>query len=142
MHLKIFDLPTLENTNSDAFEGKNKKEILVVVNLEDHKKYPELLVKMLSALKINLSEDCLLLKTNHEGEYSFAKISSKHAIKKVYLLGVTINQLGIQSKDITNQVLQFENVEILKTFSLEEISNNQNSKRILWNAMQTFFKNE
>lgn len=133
----------------NCLSGGNARHILAVIQAGDaSEELQDLLGKILSAVKISLQEDILLLKATKGESLSFASLSRAYPIQYVLLFGVGPQQLGLHLPLVRGQAVPFGPAVFLHTYSLPEIFEERNAGQRpkaaeLWmNLKQLFPKTE
>lgn len=138
MKYKIFDIPE-SDLETLSIKGNNKKHILVAVNSKDLSENSEFLQKILGAIKLNVAEDCLVLEFSEDSQVSLNQLKETNQIRKVINFGVPHQSLGTQLPFTEHHVFPLEDMTLLTTKPLGEISKSQDLKKRLWNSLKEIF---
>lgn len=123
--------------------GENKQGILFIVqnvngNQNVSNEYKELIIKILSNIKLKMN-DIALLNIASNPTVSFDDLKKFFNPQKIVCFGVQSIQLGIQDTIPENVIYSIENIKLLFTRSLAELTNNQEAKLAWWSAMKSIF---
>ncbi len=134
--------PLIQDSNTIAFLGKNKKHIAIIVNdnaalylVDDSLNF---LMGILNACKLNM-EDVALLNFATSGAIVYKDLQTQLHCEKVLLFGVDINLLNLPLQFPDYQVQKYNSQIYLSAPALNIIENNKAEKTKLWNSLKTIF---
>lgn len=81
----------------------------------------DFLGKILSAVKLNIVEDTLLLKVTRSENISFSDLSRHHTARHILLFGIEPRQLGLHFSLPLNVPMSFGGSAFLYTFPLHSL---------------------
>lgn len=80
----------------ERLSGGNARHVLIVVEQEENQaELTDYLGKILSAVKLNLQEDTLLLRLTKGENISFSSLARVHTVRQTLLFGVPPRRLGL-----------------------------------------------
>ncbi|MBC8054743.1 MAG: hypothetical protein H7Y13_16925 [Sphingobacteriaceae bacterium] len=136
--LPVKEVVSTEEPSYFEYLGENNKYILVLVNEPVHPfiepKELETLVNILKAKNQEL-KDVAVLNIRKYPNATFAALKNFFACNSIIFFGINPTQFnipGIQS----NQIAVHESTKILATYSIAEMLNNVDKKRVFWNEMK------
>lgn len=109
----LFPLSDWEQLGSRLSGGNARHVLIVMEHQEDDKELTDFLGKILSAAKLNLEEDTLLLKLTKGENISFSNLSQAKPVKYVLLFGVGPRQLGVHFPLVADEPTRFGKVLFL-----------------------------
>ena len=122
--------------------GKNKKNILVVVDIEDAVYLPddqlEFLTNMLSACKLSFADVALVNRNSYRG-INYNEASEKFRSLYTFLFGVDPVSYGLPLSFPQFQIQSFAGAKYLFTPTLEECKNDSLLKSKLWVSLRHVF---
>jgi hypothetical protein len=125
---------------SFSYLGENNKYFLILVSEPAHehlnKDHLEMLLKILQAKNLEL-RDVAILNLNSYPGISFNPIKEFFAPSKVVLFGIDPKVIGLAPMS-SNELHMQENIKFLATYHFDEMKDDQNKKRVLWNALKPF----
>jgi hypothetical protein len=139
MKYNIYDIPHSTDLTNLVI-GKNAKKVLIVLSEKEYASHSVFLDKIMSAVSLNLFEDCLICQMPSYAYIKFSDFKSKFAMSKLILFGVNFQQLGLQIQCQQNQICIFQSIELLPTFSLSALEQDSQKKRILWMSLKSLFQ--
>jgi hypothetical protein len=123
--------------------GRNKKNILLLVNYSDVPYIPdkqlEFLTGILSACKLTL-EDVALVNLHHHAGSSFTECANQIPCKTVLLFGTEPTSFGLPISFPPFQVQPFADYTFLYIPALEEIETDKLLKSKLWVCLKRIFQ--
>jgi hypothetical protein len=140
----FFDFPIFQLPNSDEFlsllEGTNTKGILVVIGDDFSEERRAYLTKILTAAKLNLVEDCLLLRgAATKNLPSFAQLKSIQPISKTLIFGLLPSDLGLNVQIPPYTPTTFLDATFLYIDKLSDIEPSPERRKALWACLQKMF---
>jgi hypothetical protein len=149
---QLFKDSLIELDNSKPFEqihssslnilGKNKKNILILVNNEEDVYLPDeelnFLLGILSACRLTM-EDVGILNFKKNKEITYKSIASKLPAEIVFLFGVTPESIQLPLGFPYYQVQQYNNQTYLSAPLLSAIKEDKNEKAKLWSSLKIIF---
>ena len=130
----------LPKANNVAFEGNIDSKFLVIVAQEDWSAYQDLLTKILAAVNLDISTDVNILSIGSLEGFRFNTFLAEHTQEHVILsFGITANQLGLNVSSDKYRLRSIGNQKIAFVASLQEIKENQNEKKLLWEILKVHF---
>jgi hypothetical protein len=125
----------------EKLSGKHQKQILIVYLDEKNPDMDAFLSKILSAVKIQLETDCLILKVEDVFNLpSFSLIKSLHTLKEVLVFGIKPKDLGLHFEAPQYLITEMSDHKFLFVDSLSVIFNTTERKKALWECLQILFK--
>lgn len=109
----LFPLSDWEQLGSRLSGGNARHVLIVMEHQEDDKELTDFLGKILSAAKLNLEEDTLLLKLTKGENISLPNLSQAKPVKYVLLFGVGPRQLGVHFPLVADEPTRFGKVLFL-----------------------------
>ena len=95
LDFSLFPLSDWRQFN-ERLSGNNARHVLIVLeHRESDSELTDFLGKILSAAKINLGQDALLLKVTKGENISFSNLSQSRPVRHVLLFGTEPRQLGL-----------------------------------------------
>jgi len=138
MKYNIYDIPE-PTAAQNLLLGKNKKNVLIVLNKDEYSNHLDLVQKIIGAIGLNVHQDCAIYQLAEENYVKFSDIKSTIDIEKAIFFGIELDKLGLQIELKQNKIIRFSNTLILKTFTLSELQIDNQKKRTLWNALKSLF---
>ncbi|MEM1321250.1 MAG: hypothetical protein AAGG75_13425 [Bacteroidota bacterium] len=136
---QLFAVPEAQNS-LEACRGSNQSPLLVVYRKEENMASSlELLKKILSAIGFDIEKEVLLLEVTNSQPYSFTALRTNAAFRKVLILGVDAQQLGLHFDYQPYQLLQHADYTFLFGDALSSIGEKRERKAALWNALKQLF---
>jgi len=122
----------------DLCTGKNQKKVFL---LYDHKEANQLpfLSKILAAVKLNLTEDVLLMEGQSNSTFSFFDLKNQQQIETAIIFDYLPKHLGLHLQLNKYEVSTINNCRFLFADGLEQISNDKQLKGKLWGALKELF---
>ncbi len=143
-----YTIPDSENFHS-IVSGNNQRHILVGFLNEQRDELEVFVKKIISAAKIDLENDCLILMAHPDtvgrGDAdivslpSFSQLRSQHKIEKVVLFGIKGKDMGFNIETPLYIPFEFNYCQFLFADKLSAIENSMERKKALWSALQTLF---
>ena len=92
-------------------------------------------MKTLNALKLNLPDVAIINYNNSDNKVTFDRVKEQFDPKACIFLGFDPKRLGL--KNCAENILANENdIQLLNSFSFEEMLNDTGKKRIFWDAIK------
>jgi hypothetical protein len=135
-----YPIPDSENFHS-IVSGDNQRHILIGFVNEQRDELEVFLKKIISAAKIELEKDCLILRGDADivSLPSFSQLRSQHKIEKVVLFGIKGKDMGFNIETPLYIPFEFNFCQFLFADKLSAIENSLERKKALWSALQTLF---
>ena len=135
-----YNISDSENIRA-VVSGDNARHILIGFLDEQRDELETFLKKIITAAKIDIEKDCLILRGDAENVSlpSFAQLKSKSKIKKLVLFGINGKDLGFNIETHLYIPFAFNNCQFLFADKLSVIENSQERKKTLWSGLQTLF---
>lgn len=125
---------------SFKYLGENNKYILIILNDPDVEFVNQtdliFLLKILAAKQLEL-KDIAIVNTAHYSSMDFDTLKDFFACSRVLTFGINpaiLNVHGLKA----NQVLEYNGVKFLGTWSLRQMVNDDNKKRVYWQILKPF----
>jgi hypothetical protein len=136
---QIFPTPELSEF-SEQIKGANARYILVGFFDEQSVEREEYLKKIIGAAKLNLSEDCLILRGSLETKFpSMAQLKNAHSIKQAVFFGIKPKEMGLNVEMPTYQPVVFNNCTFLFVDKISIIEPSKERRAALWACLQRMF---
>jgi len=133
-----YDYFKISDTEKVSFDEKSSSEILIVVNQENFEEpHNEFLSKILKAISIDLNL-CHFTIVQTNANLSLADCIKTTGAKKVLSFGNNPRDIQLNIADNTNQLLKFENFQLIVSPPLGDIKQDQNLKKSLWAKLQSW----
>ena len=127
---------------SIKFLGNNAKNILIIVDEENHAFLPDaeltFLITVLEACKINF-DDCALVNFHKNAEVTPENLSTQFSPTILLFLGTEPQLLGFPIQIPQYKVQQYNKQQYMCAPTLQEISADKEAKKQLWNALKILF---
>lgn len=128
------------SVKSFEYMGENNKYFLILVDDKTHKDLNNTLKEML--LKIMLAKglelrDIAILNLHRYPKAVFSDLKDFFVSNRMVLFGISPQQIGLPSISV-NEPGKYLNVKVLATYSLEEMKNEVEKKKVFWNVMKPF----
>ena len=136
----VYNISDKENFSQSMF-GENQRHILIGFLDEQHEMLELFLNKIISAAKIDLEKDCLILRGSPENIFipTLTQIKSFHKIERAVLFGLSGKDLGLNIETHLYIPFEFNNCQFMFADKLSLIENSVERKKALWNGLQTLF---
>jgi hypothetical protein len=136
---QIFPTPELSKFSAQ-FEGANTRQVLVGFFDEQSIEREDYLKKIIGAAKLNLLEDCLILRGSLETQFpSFIQIKNAHPVQKVVLFGIKPSDIGLNLEIPPYQPIVFNNCTFLFVDKISIIEPSKERRAALWACLQRMF---
>ena len=136
---QIFQMPELSEFSAQLV-GNNARQVLVGFFDEQSAEREEYLKKIMGAAKLNLPEDCLILRGSLDTKFpSFANLSHTYTIQKAVLFGINPLDLGLNLTVPMYQPLLFNKTAFLFVDKLSVIELSKERREALWKCLQRLF---
>ena len=122
----------------DQCSGNAQKGIFICYPTTDES-MANFLTKILSAVKLNLKADVLILTKTPDNDFSFSPLAKELGIQKAIFFGQSPQTVGLQINCPKYQPFQLNDCLFLFADDLASISANQQLKKLLWNALKEIF---
>ena len=132
LNFTVYDIPEVSDTEFSFFGDNRKEMLLAYIHLNEESFV--YLQRILSSVKINAEEDCLLLKLNTG--YSclphLHEIKRENIFSKAVFFGIKPHQLGLQiDLPKQQQCIKIQNTKILFADDLADVQKSNISQRAL-----------
>jgi hypothetical protein len=125
---------------SAQLTGANARQVLVGFFDEQSTEREDYLKKIMGAAKLNLPEDCLILRGSLETKFpSFANIQNAYPIQKAVLFGIKPRDLGLNLEIPIYQPITFAQTTFLFVDKLSMIESSKERRAALWVCLQRLF---
>jgi hypothetical protein len=136
---QIFPTPELSEFSAQL-EGQNTCQILVGFFDEQRVEDEDYLKKIIGAAKLNLLEDCLILRGSLDTKFpSFAQMTAHYPIQKAVFFGIKPSDLGLNLVIPLYQPTVFSGSTFLFVDKLAVIENSKERRAALWACLQRLF---
>jgi hypothetical protein len=136
---QIFPTPELGEF-STYIEGANARETLVAFFDEQSVEREDYLKKIMSAAKLNLLEDCLILRGSLETKFpSFTQLQNVQTLNKAVLFGINPTDLGLNLNFPLYQPVVFAHCTFLFLDKISVIEPSKERRAALWACLQKMF---
>ena len=119
-------------------KGLNKRQVFLLYDQKEIDQLP-FLSKILAAVKLDLTEDLLVLEGDSSTNFSFFELQSEQQTDKVIIFGYAPKTLGIHLLMNKYEVSTINDCQFLFADDLEQISNDKQLKGKLWGALKKMF---
>ncbi len=120
--------------------GENNRYFLILVNDQTHRElnpaHKEMLMKIMAAKKLELRDLAILNLAQYPGT-NFAQLKDFFSCNRIILFGINPGDIDLPPMG-ANQAEKHQDVKVLATFGLEEMSVSTDKKREFWNVMKDF----
>jgi DNA polymerase III psi subunit len=135
----VFKLPDLKNSLSQV-HGKGLRQLLVVCDNSTFTDDDETtLKKLIGAIKHDFENDIYLIYVNKQQNIHLSSLNLP--IEKVLCFGVKPEEIGLNINEMMYTILDFENLQILFSDSIQTINSTPSKKSELWQLLQQMFLN-
>jgi hypothetical protein len=136
----VYNIADSANLN-EILSGTNERRILIAFLDEQREELEAFMTKIISAAKLQLEKDCLILRgpADKMNLPTFAKIKSVHKIEKAVLFGFAGRDLGFNIESPLYIPFEFNYCQFLFADKLSDIENSVERKKALWHGLQTLF---
>lgn len=128
------------SVTSFNYLGENNRYFLVLVDDKTHKElntpHKEMLMKIMAAKKLELRDLAILNLAQYPGA-NFEQLKDFFSCNRIILFGMNPRDIGLPAMG-ANEPVKHQDVKLLATFGLEEMSTNTDKKREFWNVMKDF----
>ena len=131
-----YQIPEKSGFPLNATQGK-QRIILLDQKEFDHKELHAFLFKILSALKLESSDDLEIISCNGDIKYPFQTLI-ENGTKDLISFGIPPSQLLLQGFEIIHQVYHFKGARIFFANSLNTYTN-EAAKKLLWGPLRKMF---
>lgn len=136
---QIFPTPELSKFSAQL-EGENERQVLVGFFDEQSVEREDYLKKIIGAAKLNLLEDCLILRGSLETKFpSFVQMQNAHSIQKAVLFGIKPSDIGLNLEIPPYQPIVFNNCTFLFVDKISIIEPSKERRAALWACLQRMF---
>ncbi len=136
MKSKIFAL-SKEIVADDLLVGNGKKRVLVVVAQSEAGE--KTLIDLLTAVKLDINEDIILLSVPNKSDVDINNILEKHNVEKMVSFGFEPKQLGFNIVSAFYHIYKIGTLETIFSQSISSLNEDKNKKIALWKSLQTVF---
>ena len=136
---QIFPTPELSEFSAQL-AGANVQQVLVGFFDEQSVEREDYLKKIMSAAKLNLLEDCRILRGSHETKFpSFIDIQHAHNVQKAVFFGIKPSDLGLNLEMPPYQPIVFNKCVFLFVDKISIIEPSKERRAALWVCLQKIF---
>jgi hypothetical protein len=137
---KVFVVSDTSKIN-EKLSGDNGKYILIVTSEDDDAEMVTFLEKILTAVKIQLQTDCLILRGMDSSDFpSFSDIVKNHKIDKALVFGFKASDLGLVFQTPQYFITEILDYKFLFVDNLSIIFKQVEKKKALWDNLQLLFQ--
>ncbi len=130
------------NTKAFATLGNNRRRILVMVESEETLYLPDeqlnFLMGILAACSLTM-EDVAILNIKKNKSVTYKTVANELRSEKVFLFGVTPNEIELPIDFPNYQIQQYNNQMYLTAPTLAHFQDNKIEKTKLWNCLKQIF---
>ena len=138
-----FPVYKLQERSEGELVKKNKYSYayltILIPESDNTTKNIEFLKKIISALNISWDSDCRIRIFNNNVKIALASIAYNDKSKYYIAFGVSPEQFDIQAILKINKWNNFNSFNILLSYKLDQLIDNNTNKRILWNELKSKF---
>lgn len=136
---KVFAVSDMSKIN-EKISGGNEKHILVVTSQDDDAEMVAFLDKILSAVKIQLLTDCLILRGMDSSDFpSFSNLVVHNKVSKILVFGFKPSDLGLVFQTPQYFITEILDYKFLFVDNLSIIFKQVERKKALWDNLQILF---
>jgi hypothetical protein len=136
---QIFSTPELSEFSAQL-DGQNARQVLVGFFDEQSAEREDYLKKIIGAAKLNLLEDCLILRGSRGTKFpSMANLKTVHSIQKAVLFGINPLDLGLNLTIPLYQPTVFNGIIFLFVDKLSVVEASKERRAALWTCLQRLF---
>jgi hypothetical protein len=136
---KVFAVSDTSKIN-EKLSGNNGKHILIVTSEDDDVEMVAFLEKILTAVKIQIEADCLILRGMDSSDFpSFSNIVKDHMIEKIIVFGFKPSDLGLVFQTPQYFITEILDYKFLFVDNLSSIFKQVEKKKALWDNLQLLF---
>jgi DNA polymerase III psi subunit len=121
-----------------VYLGKNKRNILILVNDQDNEvsteQGRELLKNIVKAINLNGADFALLNYSAYQGT-SFRQLQQFFSSKVLFAFGIAAAEIGLQYED-QNSLIMHEGVKMIFSSNLNQLSTDIQGKKALWSCLK------
>jgi len=135
-----FKLINVQDTSTilEQCQGDSNNTVFISFPSAD-KPMEEFLSKILSAVKLDLKKDVLVLEKTPNNNFSYGGLQKAVGIQKAIFFGITPSMIGLQVNHQKYQAFSINGCTFLFGDTLSQINKNQSLKKALWVALQGMF---
>ncbi len=135
-----FKIIAIKDTKTiiDQCSGNAQNGIFICYSTTDESMV-DFLAKILSAVKLDLKKDVLVLSKTMDNHFSFSGFAKEVGIQKAIFFGTTPQTIGLQINCPKYKPFVLNDCLFLFGDELTTISANQPLKKLLWNALKEVF---
>ena len=122
----------------DQCNGNAQNGIFICYPITDEPMV-DFLAKILSAVKLDLNKDVLVLSKTTDNNFSFSGFAKELGIQKAIFFGTAPQTIGLQINCPKYKPFELNDCLFLFGDELTKISANQQLKKLLWNALKEVF---
>ncbi len=134
---EVFIIPEISIDELDIAGNGNKRLVVVVDKTEYGVAESETLVKMINAIKFDMTADIFLIQMKSNQNISLNNLLPEY--KDLILFGIEPSRLGIFVDFVQYEIMPFEQTRMLVIDSISTINRSQPKKVLLWNKLQEMF---
>jgi hypothetical protein len=136
---QIFPTPELSEFSAQL-AGANGRQVLVGFFDEQSVEREDYLKKIMSAAKLNLLEDCLILRGSQETKFpSFRDMQHAHKVQQAVFFGIKPSDLGLNLEIPPYQPIVFNKCVFLFVDKISVIEPSKERRAALWACLQKIF---
>jgi DNA polymerase III psi subunit len=136
--LSIAREPAPERRKDFVFLGKNKRNILILVNDEQNEvsteQGRELLKNIVKAINLTGADFALLNYSAYPGT-TFEQLQQYFSTQVLFAFGVRSAQIGLQYED-QNSLIMHEGIKMIFSSNLDQLSADMQGKKALWACLK------
>ena len=122
-------------------EGENSRKIGFVVFQDQYSHHADLLHKIIGAVGLDLANDVAIFQVESSfGRIILNELNAHSAFDHLFVFGFSSSQVSLQSDYFPLHPLITERFVIHPCYSLEELANETDKKKLLWTYLKKIFK--
>ncbi len=137
LDFKIIALTDTKNITNQC-SGNAEKGIFICYSTTDESMV-DFLAKILSAVKLDLNKDVLVLSKTMDNNFSFSGLAKELSIQKAIFFGIAPQTIGLQINCPKYKPFELNDCLFLFADELTTISASQQLKKSLWMALKEVF---
>lgn len=132
---QFYDIPAVADSGV-----QDPKSIIIVLRKSDHSQHEALLLKILSAIKLDVPTQVSFIPLEDQQAYNTGVLPK--TVKQVIAFGLKPSDLGFNSAFKGYRFYQTETFSILFSHTLAKLSAEQAKKKQLWAALKSEFMSD